>query len=318
MTVDSVATSTAGVARQDDDEVIETLGLADLADTGDGGGSDCEHESSRYFVSERDAEEIFEPAEEILDDDDIDDDYNLPQLYPGVPPGWQKPGPPPGWVPSPPKQGSGCPDWEDVDNPGDWSEYSYQARHNRSNQYKGHFSPTGATVVPEVDGSRAHNGWDVTYDGSWETSADTPHRHGAKAGNMIPEERVGQLDGEYLKKMGLTKDRMEEGDALFFYQLLYPLQNPARSHHGSSRRRVLRPPALRCYSSKELEKTISTPTLATCRLCTKYYELDVCKYFIKIVSSTSALQSCSALGGSRYTYMYVRVQAEKAGPKIRW
>jgi hypothetical protein len=37
------------------------------------------------------------------------------------------------------------------------------------------------------------------------------------------------LDVNFLKKMGLSKQRMEECDALFFYQLLLPIVDPAMS-----------------------------------------------------------------------------------------
>ena len=37
------------------------------------------------------------------------------------------------------------------------------------------------------------------------------------------------MDVDYLKKMGLTKKRMLDCDALFFYQLLLPIDHPAMS-----------------------------------------------------------------------------------------
>ena len=46
---------------------------------------------------------------------------------------------------------------------------------------------------------------------------------------MFPTDRKGRLDKDLLKKMGLTKERMQNGDALFFYQLLFPICNPKRS-----------------------------------------------------------------------------------------
>ena len=38
-----------------------------------------------------------------------------------------------------------------------------------------------------------------------------------------------QLDAELLRKLGLTRERMLECDALFFYQLLLPIAHPAES-----------------------------------------------------------------------------------------
>lgn len=40
---------------------------------------------------------------------------------------------------------------------------------------------------------------------------------------------MGCLDADLLARMGLTKVRMQEGDALFFYQLLLPICDPKRS-----------------------------------------------------------------------------------------
>ena len=234
MDIDNASISTTGTAGtlgtivQDGDNLIESLGTADLKKTGDGGDSDCEHEDGQLFISERDEDNIFEPAEKIIEDDDVDND-ELPPMLIGVPDGWEKPGPPPDWTPPLPKVGTDCPDWDDVDNPGDWDPYSYQARYSsKTGKYKGHRTPTGATVVPEVDGARTVNGWSVTYDGSWTSSANTPHRHGASEGNILPDERDGQLDGEYYKKMGLTKERMQD-DYLFFHQLMFPICDPAKS-----------------------------------------------------------------------------------------
>ena len=46
---------------------------------------------------------------------------------------------------------------------------------------------------------------------------------GATKENLFPEGRALQLDRDYLQELGLTKQRMEECDALFFYQLLLPI-----------------------------------------------------------------------------------------------
>ena len=47
--------------------------------------------------------------------------------------------------------------------------------------------------------------------------------------NMFPDNRDCILDGALLKQLGLTKKRMDAKDALFFYQLLVPLVDPAQS-----------------------------------------------------------------------------------------
>jgi hypothetical protein len=46
---------------------------------------------------------------------------------------------------------------------------------------------------------------------------------------MFPDARKGQLDTQLLKKLGLSQTRMQSKDALFFYQLLLPICDPAKS-----------------------------------------------------------------------------------------
>ncbi|CAJ1944094.1 unnamed protein product [Cylindrotheca closterium] len=46
---------------------------------------------------------------------------------------------------------------------------------------------------------------------------------------MFPDSQKGSLNATKLKKLGLAKGRMEEDDALFFFQLLYPICDPKRS-----------------------------------------------------------------------------------------
>ena len=52
---------------------------------------------------------------------------------------------------------------------------------------------------------------------------------GVSSENLIPDSRKGKLDAGLLATMGLTHSRIIDIDALFFYQLLLPLCNPARS-----------------------------------------------------------------------------------------
>jgi hypothetical protein len=48
-------------------------------------------------------------------------------------------------------------------------------------------------------------------------------------GRTIPFRGDVKLDVTFLKKMGLSKQRMEQCNALFFYQLLLPIVDPAMS-----------------------------------------------------------------------------------------
>ena len=46
---------------------------------------------------------------------------------------------------------------------------------------------------------------------------------------MFPTDRDVLLDGELLRKLGLNKERMIKKDTLWFWQLLFPIANPAEN-----------------------------------------------------------------------------------------
>ena len=54
-------------------------------------------------------------------------------------------------------------------------------------------------------------------------------RGGATRENLFPSDRQGSLDADLLRKLGLTTQRINDQDALFFYQLLLPMVDPKRS-----------------------------------------------------------------------------------------
>jgi hypothetical protein len=54
-------------------------------------------------------------------------------------------------------------------------------------------------------------------------------RFGASREDLFPTDRDVQLDVNFLKKMGLTKQRMLECNELFFYQLILPIVDPTMS-----------------------------------------------------------------------------------------
>jgi hypothetical protein len=95
-----------------------------------------------------------------------------------------------------------------------------------------HTMPAGATAVPvdKVTGKRQAGGFEFFYNG-WKQENPTRDncRFGASRDLLFPPDRQVQLDVNYLKKMGLTRKRMLECDALFFYQLLLPIVDPAMS-----------------------------------------------------------------------------------------
>ena len=89
--------------------------------------------------------------------------------------------------------------------------------------------PTGAVPFPvNDDGERkTENGWKFHYNG-W-SNPTKPYRSGATTANMFPAGTEGCLDSEKLKKLGLTKARMQACDAAFFLQLILPFCDPAQS-----------------------------------------------------------------------------------------
>ena len=79
-------------------------------------------------------------------------------------------------------------------------------------------------------GKRVAGGWEFHYDG-WDGGIGSPSlgRGDASSENLMPDSRKGKLDAGLLATMGLIHSSMEKIDALFFYQLLLPMCNPARS-----------------------------------------------------------------------------------------
>ena len=65
-----------------------------------------------------------------------------------------------------------------------------------------------------------YKGWTHDKDSFWPEA--TPK-------NLFPSDRKNSLDGEVLKKLGFTRKRMEEVDALLFYRLLLPICTSQKS-----------------------------------------------------------------------------------------
>jgi len=111
------------------------------------------------------------------------DDPNAPLLLSGAPVGWRAPTAPEGWVVSKPKVSLGEPDAEfkDIDNPRNWSPFSFQPKFLYKNQkavkYLYHAMPTGCTPVPEDDdGIRSSAGFQFYYNGWTRDASDPPFR----------------------------------------------------------------------------------------------------------------------------------------------
>ena len=169
---------------------------------------------------------------------------NAPLLMSGAPVGWKQPGAPKKWKEPKPKLNLGQPNvkFNKIDNPGGWSAFTFRPKFKYKGRTPAEFlnysMPTDATPVPKKkgDGKRTSNGWDFCYTGWTRENTDAPFRSGATRDNLHPECRKGSIDGNLLKKLGLTKDRMSEADgapdSLFFYQLLLPIHDTRNGGSG--------------------------------------------------------------------------------------
>jgi hypothetical protein len=215
----------------------EAINLEDVAEEskekGDGGDSDDEADG---FLDHDAAmvEATVEQQEEGNEDEDAVDDGDrnsvVLQKGPGPPAVFidmKVPGTPDDWVPPQRKEDKGQPHFVDVDNPGDWSEYTFRPEFEKTGgRYKRHVLPTGASPVPLVNNKRELDDWEFHYKG-WTGTNNV--RNGASREDIFPECRKGCLDRAVLERMGMTPERMQNHDALFFYQLLLPICDPKRS-----------------------------------------------------------------------------------------
>ena len=151
---------------------------------------------------------------------------------------------PPDWKPANRKDEKEPP-FDQVDNPGNWPEFCFKPHYktkgkgkNIKYEYTHHALPSGAQPVPvdPATNKRTQGGYEFFYNGEFnaedfkgECGFKYPFRHGADPHCMFPDDRAGKLDAFMLELMGLTKERMEGKDALFFLNLLLPLVDPKTS-----------------------------------------------------------------------------------------
>ncbi len=102
----------------------------------------------------------------------------------------------------------------------------------RVEKYICHAILAGAVPVPinAVTGKREEGGYEFFYQ-EWNQENPTREncRFGATREDLFPTDRDVKLDLIFLKKMGLSKQRMKQCNALFFYQLLLAIVDPAIS-----------------------------------------------------------------------------------------
>ena len=229
LTPDHDTIESTSTALPESDEDIVAFFQRDYNEKGDGGCSDEEGEEindhNEAVVLNRDEQVLRDEANDL----DVDEEGVKCDNIPGAPNGWIPPGPPDTWTGYIPKFDA-PPNFDDVDNPGGWSDFTFRPVY-KDRKYVGHFTPSAAKVVPkDKDGHRISNGWTFHYDG-WTCDAfdeSTFARGDAKKGDLKPESRKGCLDAGLLKKHGLTAERMKR-DPLFFLQLLLPICDPSRS-----------------------------------------------------------------------------------------
>ena len=244
--------------------VVRRIFAEDQAAVGDGGDSDGDGEGFELKNDFRESmllamrDDLVHERDEIEDAVGDDDDNciisssrievgNPDNVEPsaallGAPEGWVVPGPPETWAY---KQAvaKGEPPFESVDNPGGWSSYTFKAKfagHGAKATYLAHEMPCGAVPVPKdpVTGKRMHGGYEFHYQGWTRPVPRADFSRGATRDNMHPDERQCELDGDLLAKLGLTKERMVEGDCLFFCQLVFPICDPDHSGIDNDPRRA--------------------------------------------------------------------------------
>ena len=156
----------------------------------------------------------------------------MPTLQEGLtypPPGWKQPGTDAKWKGPPARKADkGEPAWEDVDNPGKWSQYTYRPTFKKSDgTYQHHEMPSGATPVPisSKTGKQTMNDREFFYDGWNHPDPNKSNTRGGTCNDLFPSDRDILLDPEMLRKLGMSKTRMTGKDALF-WQLLLPIASP--------------------------------------------------------------------------------------------
>jgi hypothetical protein len=219
----------------------------DANEIGDGGTSDAEGEGYKCVVSYKDGMKEVElkrlccDANEIESGVEVDDndafvcevmDESVQSMLYGAPPGWSPLCGPDDWNHTI-NRNREEPLFEDVDTPGGWSFYTFRPMFEpRGGKYICHAMLAGAVPVPinAVTGKREEGGYDFFYQGQKQENPTRENcRFGATREDLFPSDRDLKLDVTFLKKMGLSKQRMEQCNAWFFYQLLPPIVDPAMS-----------------------------------------------------------------------------------------
>ena len=218
----------------DTEEVIHEQDVdEEQAEEGDGGDSDAEAEDADFHANAM--HEVVKDRTEGLvgtEDDTVlveDNDSTAVLLQCGSnveSTDVHIPGTPADWVAPAPKVDKGEPLFNQVNNPGHWSDFTFCPSFGSHGEYIGHSLPTGATPVKEIGGKHSVGDWEFHYSGWSHSDGSAPYRSGANPHDLFPDARKGSLDADVLQKLGLNPQRMHDCDALFFYQLLLPMCDP--------------------------------------------------------------------------------------------
>ena len=86
------------------------------------------------------------------------------------------------------------------------------------------------SVPKNDDGDRKIGSWEFHYKG-WDYDQDTYRGMSREdtADSLFPKSRLGCLDMEVLKKLGMPKEITEKKNFLFFYQLFLPMCDTSKS-----------------------------------------------------------------------------------------
>ena len=239
--------------------LIDQMEKAELEEDADGGNSDIEGEEAEIFeesyvraMIDRNSHKDSEIHVEEINSGDIafvladkgvlpeDDQVDLLEKVHTVPDDWT--------VPVKKEEGDAEPDFEALDNPGNWNSYIFRPVYKKIGKgkdakykYIKHELPTGCTPVPMKNGKREVNGWNFFYRG-WKSQKCPNARNGAAPDQLFPDSRKSSLDIDLLINLGLNNERMvgPDGlpDALFFLQLILPICDPARSGVTSDPRKA--------------------------------------------------------------------------------
>ncbi len=152
----------------------------DANEVGDGGTSDADGEgqecviSSKYEMKEVELQRLCFDANENESGVEVDDndafvcevkDYTSNSSLYGAPPGWSAPSAPDDWNPNI-NINHGEPQFEDVDNPGGWSNYNFRPMFEpREGKYICHAMLDGTVPVPinALTGKREAGGYEFFY-----------------------------------------------------------------------------------------------------------------------------------------------------------